>query len=175
MTEPFDPKDKVWEIRVQFGDVVSFIDESNPEKRRVGTVRDVRTGFTTAGTMAHYGVYDEEDRVTWIDNFHDPRKVDAALLAEYKARRRVVVLRKNIEWAERRKGYCCTPRCFGYESCGCPEPRGYVAPRLTLRERCVAATEAQEDSPDPTWVPWIGKWELIHEIARLVRELAAVR
>ncbi len=169
MTTPFDPARQVWKIRVQFGDVISFIDDVNPDKRLVGTVYGVATSQSTAGTMATYRVGDEEDREFEIDNGHDPRIVDAVLRSEYDARRRAVVVRKNAEWAEKLKSYCCASRAVGYEvHCRCAEPRGYVPPRLTLRERCVALMAGD----DSEWLRDVGKWQLAIEIAKLVSESA---
>ena len=82
MTTPFDPKDRMWEVRVQPRDIISYaIDEPDGTvKRRIGEVGDLYSTVGTAGRITFYLVhganwFDVEE----IDNYNDPKAVEDAL------------------------------------------------------------------------------------------------
>lgn len=86
MTARFDMKDRMWEIRVQPYDIITYIDGENPDKRKVGQVYDVHSSMCTAGRITMYEVRgaDFED-VEEVDNYQDPKVASPGMVAEYRA------------------------------------------------------------------------------------------
>jgi len=86
VTTPFDPRDKMWEIRVQPYDVITY--DLGSGKRGIGQVGDVHSSICTAGRLTTYEVrgVDWSD-VAEIDNGHDPQKASPEIATEFKAQR----------------------------------------------------------------------------------------
>lgn len=90
MTTPFDPGDKMWKILVQPNDIITYIDDSIPGKRKIGQIGDVSSGYTSAGRMASYEIHGANFyEMEYINNYYDPQPATPELVAEFRAKRKV--------------------------------------------------------------------------------------
>jgi hypothetical protein len=87
MCQLFNSSDRMWEIRCQPYDIISFSRHARSAKKSIGKVMGVRT-IKEQGSM--YVVYEVVglDFSEEIDNKYDPRPAPAEIAAEFKASHR---------------------------------------------------------------------------------------